>query len=230
MKKPSLTVIFPCYHQPKTVIETGIRDIQMLAKKEKWDVTFIVAQNGDPKPYKFSPNRVTTQFTPIKTFGLSVQKALQTINTDWFYLTSPDNPFHLTDLKTMLKQARGKSGPDYMIGSKLHAQSQYQGKFLRKLMSYIFNLIVSLIFPNFPIKDPNGSHFARVAHFRSIYPNLKRKNFSICVELIWRYHRKGARFLEIPVTYQNRKNQKSSVRIIKDSLYYVVDLLLIRFS
>jgi hypothetical protein len=224
----SVTVIFPCYQEPQKVVQNSIEALTQRAKKAGWKIKFIIAQNGDTHRFNFKDKNISIIFEPQKSYGKLLKKALLMLDTDWFYISNADLPFGPGEFATFISIAEKPNSPDCMVGSKLNPRSDYQIHPLRRLVTIMCSAIIHALFPYFPVRDPNGSHFSRVDGFKELYPKLSRLSFSFNFELVWLYHVAGARFHENPVVYH--KKGTTSVKIIKDSWQYFWDLIIIRIT
>ncbi|MEW5693703.1 MAG: glycosyltransferase [Candidatus Hydrogenedentota bacterium] len=104
---------------------------------------------------------------------------------------------------------------DMVIGSRLDAQSdQTHRKFYRKILTYLSNFYVKLIF-SLPVKDyTSGYRCLRVECLKNIpVDNLFSTTPSILEEILYIFCKRGYRIKEIPICFSERKSGKTKLTV-----------------
>lgn len=125
-----------------------------------------------------------------------------TLDADWSH-----DPKHLTELVANLHNA------DVAIGSRYCPGGQIEGwPMSRRVVSRWVNGLTHL-FLHLPVRDASGAFRAyRVAKLREIHlDDLRATGYSYLEELLWMLHRAGATFVEVPITFRERRAGQSKV-------------------
>ena len=148
---PSIDVILPRYNETKEVVLDTIKKIEEFFKSNNFRVNFILSQNGPFTPLKFeNKSNLISLHTPEAGLGFALKNAADKCHGDYFFFTSPDNPFSFTDLAKMISN---KDDFDLIFGSKLHKGSIYQAPILRRIFSFLQHLFTIMILPKFHVLD-----------------------------------------------------------------------------
>jgi len=220
----TITVIFPCYRVKRETIINGILYLRQFLKEYSLYPNFIVSQNGggDKLSFQFTDTFVVN--TPNKGFGVAMKKAAPYIKGNYWYVSSPDLPFHGTDLRQMM---RLKNTEDLIFGSKLHPDSVYHIHLFRYLSTLTQQKIIQIVFKGFPIADPNGTIFAHVSKTIHVLKEIESNDFFFNTEFAIRSWQLKLKMNEVPVTY-NKQDSISSVKLQDDTLSYFKQLLALK--
>jgi len=212
-KDNSLTIIFTCYGEKLAKIKTSIKRLDDWAHKQNVQIKYIIAQNGDEHAFTPTKNaQIYFHWQIAKGFGSAIKNVSEHIDSDYFYISSPDLPFFPQDLDEMWQQRRQA---DLLFGSKLHPRSVYQVNQVRKNLSRLSALLLRLSFPDFPVRDPNGTIFATTKRVRPLLQSVKDESFFFATELVLKA-KHHCRIVELPVTYI-KLSSDSSVHVFADS-------------
>ena len=128
--------------------------------------------------------------------------AFITMDADWSH-----DPRYLTEL------VRASEATDVAIGSRYTAGGAIEGWPLhRRAMSRTMNTLTGVML-RLPIRDTSGAFRAyRVAALRSIdLSQVQAAGYSYLEEILWRLHRAGATFTEVPITFHQRRAGASKI-------------------
>lgn len=140
------------------------------------------------------------------------------------------------DLSTPLKEIENfityycANHTDVLIGSRSLPNSKVvvHQKFYREMMGKIFNKILKmLIFTRF-IDTQCGFKMFSAKVKNLIFGKVKVERFAFDAEIVFLAQKYNIRISDLPVTWINKEN--SRVRIVKDSLNMVFDLLKLRYN
>jgi dolichol-phosphate mannosyltransferase len=125
-----------------------------------------------------------------------------TLDADWSH-----DPAHLTQLVVALDHA------DVAIGSRYCAGGDIEGwPMHRRLMSRWVNGLTRLLL-RIPVRDASGAFRAyRVEKLREVrFDDIRATGYACLEELLWHLHRAGAEFVEVPITFRERRAGQSKV-------------------
>ena len=136
-------------------------------------------------------------------------------------LSADDLPFGFSDLDSF---ERLSTPPTMVIGSKAHRESSVQRKPPRRIMSSGFAM-ARRILTGSRVGDSQGTFFLDGAWVRSVLPRLCEGGFLLSTELVLLAESEGVGILEVPVIYDERKQEKESSVGIRSVLRSVKELM-----
>jgi dolichol-phosphate mannosyltransferase len=125
-----------------------------------------------------------------------------TMDADWSH-----DPRHLPELLRALEHA------DAAIGSRYCAGGAIEGwPWRRRLLSRALNKLSGALL-RVPVRDTSGAFRAyRVANLREVDPQrIHAAGYDYLEEILWRLHRAGATFAEVPITFHQRRAGQSKI-------------------
>jgi len=125
-----------------------------------------------------------------------------TMDADWSH-----DPRFLAELVS------GTRAADVAVGSRYCEHGAIEGWPLpRRVMSRVMNSLSRLLL-RLPVRDSSGAFRAyRVAAIRSIeLSRVQAAGYSYLEEIIWHLHRAGATFVEVPITFHQRRAGESKI-------------------
>ncbi|HVT29325.1 MAG TPA: polyprenol monophosphomannose synthase [Lacipirellulaceae bacterium] len=128
--------------------------------------------------------------------------AVVTMDADWSH-----DPAHLPEL------VHGLQCADVAIGSRYCAGGAIDGWPLhRRVLSRWVNTLTRLLL-RLPIRDTSGAFRAyRSAALRKLdLAQIRSAGYAYLEEILWRLHRAGASFVEVPITFHQRRAGKSKI-------------------
>lgn len=135
----------------------------------------------------------------------------------WVIILDADFSHHPRYLPDLLR-ARGltqEQSPDVVIGSRYIAGGCTTGwPWSRRLISWLVNRWTRLCL-SLPVRDCSGAYRCyRVEILDQVdFSQFRSRGFSFQEEVLWRVHRVGARFAEIPITFANRTRGQSKINL-----------------
>jgi dolichol-phosphate mannosyltransferase len=127
-----------------------------------------------------------------------------TMDADWSH-----DPRHLPQLLRALAHA------DAAIGSRYCAGGAIEGwPWRRRLLSRALNKLSGALL-RVPVRDTSGAFRAyRVAKLREVDPQrIHAAGYDYLEETLWRLHRAGATFAEVPITFHQRRAGQSKINL-----------------
>jgi dolichol-phosphate mannosyltransferase len=127
-----------------------------------------------------------------------------TLDADWSH-----DPAHLTQLVAALDKADVAIGSRYCSGGGIEGWPVH-----RRLMSRCVNGLTRLLL-QIPVRDASGAFRAyRVEKLREVLlEDIRATGYAYLEELLWHLHRVGAVFVEVPITFHERRAGQSKVSL-----------------
>ena len=141
--------------------------------------------------------------------GRAIKKALHYITGDYTLFLDADMDLHPIQFQTLF-DIMGFDKADIVIGSKLHPNSIVNNPLQRKIISFVYYLLVKILF-NLPCHDTQtGLKLFKTEVLRNVLPRLLVKKFAFDLELLVNAHHLGYKIVEAPIIL---KPQRSYGRI-----------------
>ena len=228
---PFLSVIIPSFNEEQRLPETLTR-IAAFIEAQEYSIELIVVDNASTDRtgkiikdfsvrYRFI--KYCYQATPGK--GAAVKMGVLAGQGDYLLVCDADLSVPLEEIRNFLPPERDDF--DVAIGSREMKGARRLGEpFYRHLMGRVFNLLVQvLIFPG--INDTQcGFKCFRRATARDLFMASKIHGWCFDVEILYIARLKGARIVEVPVTWYY--GEKSKVNPVRDTVRMFKELLEIR--
>ncbi len=159
------------------------------------DNTFEIAQSVSRK----YPHQVVVKKNPYNLGkGRAIKKALHYINGDYVVFLDADMDLHPLQVETLFDIMR-LDGADIVIGSKLHPNSVVNYPLERKIVSFVYYLLVRLLF-NLPCHDTQtGLKLFKAEVVRKVFPRILVKKFAFDLEVLVNAHHLGYKITEAPI-------------------------------
>jgi len=141
--------------------------------------------------------------------GRAIKKALHYITGDYTLFLDADMDLHPIQFQTLF-DIMGFDKADIVIGSKLHPNSIVNYPLQRKIISFVYYLLVKILF-NLPCHDTQtGLKLFKTEVLRNVLPRVLVKKFAFDLELLVNAHHLGYKIVEAPIIL---KPQRSYGRI-----------------
>ncbi|MCZ6635840.1 MAG: glycosyltransferase family 2 protein [bacterium] len=216
--KFSLSCFFPCYNDSAT-IEDLVRNVDTVAGEFTDDYEVIVIDDGSMDESRAVLKRLKNEYPRLKLvfhehnrgYGGALQSGFEASTKDLIFYTDGDGQYDAKELRVLM--AKIGTDVDVVNGYKIKRSDPFYrvviGKCYQITMRFLFGL---------KIRDVD-------CDFRLIRNDvLKRLSLShtsgvICVELVKKLERAGARFVEVPVHHYPRLHGRSQffslVRLVR---------------
>lgn len=221
----SISVFFPCYNDKNTIIEL-VKDADTILKEVVQDYEIVVIDDGSTdgsreilkKAQQNSP-RLKLVFHEInKGYGGVLQTGFKVCSKDIIFYTDGDGQYDVKELPLLLDIL--SSDVDFINGIKMCRNDPAY----RVILGNTYNFIARLLFW-IPIFDTD-------CDFRLIKKNICQKinlgckSGAVCIELVKKAERAGAKFRQIDVHHYKRKYGTSQFfkinRIIPTFVEFVI--------
>lgn len=131
-------------------------------------------------------------------------QVITTLDADWSH-----DPRHLPELVRALGRADVAVGSRYCAGGAIEGWPMHR-RALSRWMNGLTGLVLRL-----PVRDASGAFRAyRVAKLHEVdLEHTQAAGYDYLEEILWRLHRAGATFDEVPITFYQRRAGKSKINL-----------------
>lgn len=239
MKKKNLSIsfIFPVYNEQKRLkflfknivqyekyyngceyifVNDGSKD-----KSLNYILKFI-KKNNKNKKYKLISYRKNMGK------GYALKTGVKQAKKNWILTLDTDLSVELSQINNWFKLYNLDYNTVY-FGSRNHIKSVLDAKFYRKLLGFILNIFLKIVFEKkvHKIKDTQcGFKLYPKTIAKKIFKNMFTYNFAHDIEILIRLNKKKIKVLELPVNWKHYDDSK--VNIILDSLKIIYSICKIK--
>jgi dolichyl-phosphate beta-glucosyltransferase len=234
----SLTIIFPVYNEEKRINSTFI-DIKKFNKKKIFkSLEYIFVDDGskDRTVYNLKKfidnnksNSITYKIVSIPSNngkGFAIKKGISLAKKNWILTIDADISVSLIEINNWIKKKYLDKKVFIYFGSRNLIDSIVNYKIHRKLLGYIFFIILKILF-NIELKDTQcGFKLYRKDIAKKIFTNVYDKGFVHDVEVVLISKKLNLLIKELPVKWTHKKDSK--LNLIMDSFKMLLKLLSIK--
>lgn len=204
--KGKISVIMPAFNEAgyiasaieetvKTFSEFGCQWELIVMDDGSSDNTFEIAEEVSLK----YPQQVIVKKNPFNLGkGRAIKKAIHYISGDYVVFLDADMDLHPLQVQTLFDIMR-LDNADIVIGSKLHPNSVVNYPFERRIVSFVYYLLVRILF-NLPCHDTQtGLKLFKAEVVRKVFPRILVRRFAYDLEVLANAHHLGYRIAEAPI-------------------------------
>lgn len=215
MKIKSLSIFFPAYNDSKSIPRL-IDTANLVAKDITDDYEVLVINDGSKDDTKNILEKLQKRYRNLKVihhsknlgYGAALASGFRNSKKEWIFYTDGDGQYDPKELLFLLKNR--KSDIDVVNGYKLRRSDN----FVRKILGYLYNFFIHLLYP-IPISDIDCDfRLIRGSKIKNV--KLNSRGGSICLELVLKLQKNGARFAEVGVHHYEREHGHSQIFNIKN--------------
>ncbi|OHA69078.1 MAG: hypothetical protein A3I38_02180 [Candidatus Wildermuthbacteria bacterium RIFCSPLOWO2_02_FULL_47_10] len=209
MKKPSISVFFPCYNDRLTIgglVDNAVDILRGLTNRFEVIVVDDGSSDGGQEVLKVMAEKYKGIFRPVfhkrnRGYGGALKDGFKNAKYDLVFYTDGDGQYDVRELPLLFSLMT--KDVNFVNGIKMERQDfayrVIMGNFYALLMRWAFLL---------PIYDVDCDfRLIRKSLLRGI--SLKSNSGSICVELVKKAQKAGARFRQVSVHHYPRKHGNS---------------------
>lgn len=220
-----ITVVLPTYNERETLPLTVEKLSALLGR----NVRFIVVDDNSPDGTAGVAIKLSEKY-PIKLIlrekreglGAALMQAYKEVETDLILSIDTDMQFSLDNIKTMFE--RIDEGCDIVVASRyVRGGSVHRIPILRILASRTANALARAIC-RVPISDFTANFRLFKRDVLARFSCTRKSNFYLA-EFLVKAHRSGLKICEVPVEFHGREKGKSKLRLFKESLLFVKELI-----
>lgn len=229
MNVKSLSIFFPAYNDSQSIPKL-IDKANSVAGDITKDYEIIVINDGSKDNTSNILEQLQKRYKKLKVvhhsknlgYGAALYTGFKNSKKEWIFYTDGDGQYDPEELLLLLKNL--SSDIDVVNGYQLMRSDN----FIRKILGSLYNFFLHKFYP-IPISDIDCD-FRLIR--RSKIKDIKFNNSggSICLELILKLQKNGARFSEVPVHHYMRKYGHSEIFNIKNILKMVLEHLIFYFK
>ncbi len=151
------------------------------------------------------PDRVIIKKNPYNLGkGRAIKKSLHYVTGDYMVFLDADMDLHPLQVQTLFDIMR-LDNADIVIGSKLHPNSVVNYPLDRRIISFIYYLLVRILF-NLPCHDTQtGLKLFRTEVLRNVFPRILVKKFAFDLEVLVNAHHLGYKIAEAPIVLKPQR-------------------------
>lgn len=203
-KRPTISVFFPCYNDEKTIVtlvETAISNLKQVASD--WEV--IVIDDGSKDSSREVLTKAAKKYKDLKLvfhaknkgYGGALKTGFKTAKKDLVFYTDGDGQYDVNELPLLVSLMT--RDVNFVNGIKMERQDARYRIFFGNLHKFFNRWLFWL-----PVYDVDCD-FRLIRRSLLDKVNLKSNSGSICVELVKKAQREGAKFREVSVHHYERK-------------------------
>ena len=230
----SLSVFFPCYNDAPTIGGLVCR-IDVLLDALGIAHEIIVVNDGSTDGSDAVLRELAAEVSRLRVvehdanrgYGAALRSGFDAATQEWVFYTDGDAQFDPAEVVHLLERA--SDGVDVVQGWKVERRDSW----VRGLIGRAYHHVVRLSF-RLPVRDTDCD-FRLIRRALLARVNLRHSSGVICVEMMRKFDRAGARFVEVPVHHYPRpfgRSQFFRFRRVAESLRDVarlwVQLVLLR--
>ena len=231
MTKIDLSIVLACYNEGPT-FEKSIWQIVSTLKKTKknWEIIFVEDKSIDRT--RKSVETISSKITNSKVIfhtknqgrGKSVADGILAAHGDICGYLDVDLEISPTYIPLFIGEI--EKGNEMAVGKRFYEGSL---KYIIRFLGSKVYALIAKIFLKIPVEDTEaGYKFFRRSKILPILPKTKDKGWFWDTEICARAYFAGFKISQVPVLFIRRKDKKSTVRLIPDTLNYIHQLIKFR--
>lgn len=203
-KKPSISVFFPCYNDERTIVKLAEKAVSILKKiASDWEI--IVIDDGSQDRSREVLTNFAKKHKELKLivhkknqgYGGALKSGFRTAKKDLVFYTDGDGQYDVGELPLLVSLMT--KDVNFINGIKMERQDARHRIFFGNLHKFFNRWLFWL-----PVYDVDCD-FRLIRRSLIQKLDLKSNSGSICVELIKKAQRSGAKFREVSVHHYERK-------------------------
>ena len=207
----NISVIMPAHDEGDRIYENLIKTHKVL-KRTFVSHEIILVSDGSKDNTVSEARRASTDIGSIKVVEYSNNAGKgHALKSGFVYATGElvafldaDLDIHPRQIQTLF-HTMDKINADVVIGSKYHSASKVNTPRRRKLISFIYKLILFVLF-RLPLRDTQtGLKLFKTEVLKKVFPKVVCKRFAFDVELLANAHHIGYKISECPIVLKFRR-------------------------
>ena len=232
-----LSIIIPLFNEQHRLSYNLTILEKFLKKKSKKDIEIIFVNDGSyDSTYKIiknfiHKNKKNCKFGYISYKnnigkGFAVKKGILASKNYWILVCDADMSVSPKQFDIWFKNNLIQKKDAAYFGSRVHKQSNVKALFVRKIIGFLFNILLSLLF-NIKSSDTQCGFKVFNSHYiKKIFRKLKCNGYAYDVEIALLLKKHHIKIIELPLKWKHQKGSK--VNLIKDSIKIFFDLIILK--
>ncbi len=221
-----VSIVMPAYNEASRIVESiaetartfndfGCKWELIVMDDGSLDDTFELASTLKGK---YKDNLIVKRNKYNRGKGRVIKKALHYLTGDYVVFLDADMDLHPIQIRTLFDIMR-LDNADIVIGSKLHPNSIVSYPLQRRIMSFVYYLLVKVLF-SLPCHDTQtGLKLFKTEVLRKVFHRVLVKKFAFDLEVLVNAHHMGYKIAEAPIVL---KPQRHFGRIGMNAAYYII--------
>ncbi len=233
MPKPFVSVVVPVYNG-SYFLESCVTQLRSYFSERKTPYEIIIAEDGSTDGSKTLCRKLKERFPEIELLmeterlgrGESLKRAIAASHGDVVLYTDVDMATDIRHMGELIAQV--SNGEDIVTGSRYLPGSEADRMLTRLVASRVYNRIVRLLLQsNLTDHQCGFKAFKRDAILR-LLPAVKAEHWFWDTEILVRAQVLGLRVGEVPVQWSESEADKSTVRLMRDSMRFMSEVIRLR--
>jgi len=232
-----LSIIIPLFNEQHRLSYNLTILEKFLKKKSKKDIEIIFVNDGSYDNTNeiiknfIHKNKKNCKFRYISYKnnigkGFAVKKGILASKNYWILVCDADMSVSPKQFDVWFKNNLIQKKDEAYFGSRVHKQSNVKALFVRKIIGFLFNILLSLLF-NIKSSDTQcGFKVFNSNYIKKIFRELKCNGYAYDVEIALLLKKNHIKIIELPLKWKHQKGSK--VNLIKDSIKIFFDLIILK--
>ena len=232
-----LSIIIPLFNEQHRLSNNLTILKKFLKKKSKKDIEVIFINDGSYDNTNeiiknfIHKNKKNCKFRYISYKnnigkGFAVKKGILASKNYWILVCDADMSVSPKQFDVWFKNNLIQKKDEAYFGSRVHKQSNVKALFVRKIIGFLFNILLSLLF-NIKSSDTQcGFKVFNSNYIKKIFRELKCNGYAYDVEIALLLKKHHIKIIELPLKWKHQKGSK--VNLIKDSIKIFFDLIILK--
>ena len=232
-----LSIIIPLFNEQHRLSYNLTILEKFLKKKSKKDIEIIFVNDGSNDSTNeiiknfIHKNKKNCKFRYISYKnnigkGFAVKKGILASKNYWILVCDADMSVSPKQFDIWFKNNLIQKKDEAYFGSRVHGQSNVKALFVRKIIGFLFNILLSLLF-NIKSSDTQCGFKVFNSHYiKKIFRKLKCNGYAYDVEIALLLKKHHIKIIELPLKWKHQKGSK--VNLIKDSIKIFFDLIILK--
>ena len=232
-----LSIIIPLFNEQHRLSYNLTILEKFLKKKSKKDIEIIFVNDGSYDSTNeiiknfIHKNKKNCKFRYISYKnnigkGFAVKKGILASKNYWILVCDADMSVSPKQFDVWFKNNLIQKKDEAYFGSRVHKQSNVKALFVRKIIGFLFNILLSLLF-NIKSSDTQcGFKVFNSNYIKKIFRKLKCNGYAYDVEIALLLKKHHIKIIELPLKWKHQKGSK--VNLIKDSIKIFFDLIILK--
>ena len=232
-----LSIIIPLFNEQHRLSYNLTILEKFLKKKSKKDIEIIFVNDGSYDSTNeiiknfIHKNKKNCKFRYISYKnnigkGFAVKKGILASKNYWILVCDADMSVSPKQFDIWFKNNLIQKKDEAYFGSRVHKQSNIKALFVRKIIGFLFNILLSLLF-NIKSSDTQCGFKVFNSHYiKKIFRKLKCNGYAYDVEIALLLNKHHIKIIELPLKWKHQKGSK--VNLIKDSIKIFFDLIILK--
>jgi len=207
-----VSVIMPAFNEAATVANSLLETVRTF-NEFGCDYEIILIDDGSSDHTLSEALKVAQEHPNIKVKrnlenygkGRALKKAFRYCSGEYIVFLDADLDLHPGQVQTLFDILKLDEA-DVVIGSKLHPNSIVEYPLSRKIVSFVYYLIIKILF-GLPVHDTQtGLKVFKSKVLKQVFPKILVKKFALDLEILANVQRLGFKISEAPIVIQQTRD------------------------